>query len=411
MGLTSASTGQAALDKGISIERTSENDIVVALAGNPNVGKSSVFNELTGLNQHTGNWPGKTVATAQGHYFYKSRNFIMVDLPGTYSLMAHSQEEEVARDFICSPNPDVTVVVCDGSCLERNLNLVLQALEITSNVVVCVNLMDETEKKKIKINFELLSKMLGVPVVPTSARSGYGLDKLTEQIYQLANTPNKSAIKVRYDSEIENALLCIYPNLPQSIPFSKRWLSLRILEQNSDFEKYTDEYLKNIEIPHIENVSDKIVSSIVITAEKLASRTVSINENANKSDRMLDKIVTSKRFGIPIMILLLFFILWLTVTGANYPSQWLSDILFKAEEYLLKFCIYIGIPDFIYEPLVHGSYRVLAWVVSVMLPPMAIFFPLFTILEDFGYLPRVAFNLDKYFKKACTCGKQCLTMM
>ena len=156
MGLTSQSTGIGVLDSELKIERSRVDDKVIALAGNPNVGKSTVFNSLTGLNQHTGNWPGKTVTNAQGKYKHKDKSFIMVDLPGTYSLMANSVEEGVARDFICFGNPDATVIVTDATCLERNLNLVLQTLEITSNVVVCVNLLDEAKRKKISINLQLL---------------------------------------------------------------------------------------------------------------------------------------------------------------------------------------------------------------------------------------------------------------
>lgn len=420
MGLTSSSTGQGAPDKNMKIERLHDCDISVALAGNPNVGKSTVFNALTGMNQHTGNWSGKTVATAIGRHIRRSREYILADLPGTYSLMAHSPEEEVARDFICFSKPDVTIIVCDACCLERNLNLVLQTLEITPNAVVCVNLIDEAKKKNISINFELLSKILKVPVIPTSARSGRGLEALMQAVEQLADNPNKTAIKVRYGNDTENAVLHIMRRLPPDLPVNRRWAALRLLDGTAD---ELTEYIPSIPIsgdtvdsirkkyiaPDV-CVSDKIVSSLVITAEKIASRTIRTDEHADRCDRRLDKILTSKLFGIPIMIMLLFFILWLTVTGANYPSQALSAVLFGFEKYLLKFCVFIHLPPIVYEPIVYGIYRVLAWVVAVMLPPMAIFFPLFTLLEDSGYLPRVAFNLDKYFKKACTCGKQCLTM-
>ena len=143
MGLTNSSVGIKAVDSGLVIQKQTPEDQVVALAGNPNVGKSTVFNSLTGMNQHTGNWPGKTVASAQGYCVTKRQSYVMVDIPGTYSLMAHSAEEEVARNFICFGAPDAVVVVCDATCLERNLNLVLQTLEISDRVVVCVNLRDE----------------------------------------------------------------------------------------------------------------------------------------------------------------------------------------------------------------------------------------------------------------------------
>ena len=178
MGLTKNSTGFKAANTDLIVKKTALEDRIIALAGNPNVGKSTVFNSLTGLNQHTGNWPGKTVASARGVCRYNGRNYVLVDIPGTYSLMPHSAEEEVARDFICFGRPDAVIVVCDATCLERNLNLVLQTIEITQNVVVCVNLMDEAKRKKIHIDLETLSKRLGVPVIGTVARKKRSLDRL-----------------------------------------------------------------------------------------------------------------------------------------------------------------------------------------------------------------------------------------
>lgn len=165
MGLTKQSTGRAALSEVFNLRLGSTDDIVVALAGNPNTGKSTVFNSLTGLKQHTGNWPGKTITNAQGTYSYQNKSYILVDLPGTYSLLASSVEEELARDFICFGNPDATVVVADATCLERNLNLVLQIAEITSRVILCVNLMDEARRKNISLKLDRLSDLLGIPVV------------------------------------------------------------------------------------------------------------------------------------------------------------------------------------------------------------------------------------------------------
>ena len=205
MGLTSGSTGKRAVDSGFVIER-GPGERVIALAGNPNVGKSTVFNELTGLNQHTGNWPGKTVTNAQGRYTHKGREYIMVDIPGTYSLMAHSVEEEVARDFICFGDPDAVVVVCDATCLERNMNLVLQTLEITDRVVVCVNLMDEARKKHIEIDFGKLSENLGVPVVGASARSREGLDELMDAVGRVVESDRCEPVRLRYPQAVEDAL-------------------------------------------------------------------------------------------------------------------------------------------------------------------------------------------------------------
>ncbi|MDO4276389.1 MAG: FeoB small GTPase domain-containing protein, partial [Eubacteriales bacterium] len=191
MGLTNNSMGKNALDCSLAIKKQFPDDKVIALAGNPNVGKSTVFNSLTGMKQHTGNWPGKTVTNAQGYLNTGKHSYVLVDIPGTYSLMAHSAEEEVARNFICFGNPDAVVVVCDATCLERNLNLVLQTMEICSNVIVCVNLMDEAKRKKIQINLPLLSKRLGIPVVGTVARKKKSLARLTNALDELCDGNNE----------------------------------------------------------------------------------------------------------------------------------------------------------------------------------------------------------------------------
>lgn len=434
MGLTKQSTGIGALNEMFKVELESSDDIVIALAGNPNTGKSTVFNSLTGLNQHTGNWPGKTVTNAQGKYTYMDKRYILVDLPGTYSLLANSVEEQVARDFLCFANPQVTVVVTDATCLERNLNLVLQIMEITNKVVVCVNLMDEAKRKKIIINLEKLSILLGVPVVGTSARNGKGLDELKEVIRKISNGEiDPLPSKIEYDDIIERAIKEVEPHMQNIIGdrINNKWISLRLidgdkplLESISNYFNLdlSENYLIQLKLraahaqlvsEHIalEDLRDRIVSNIVKTAENISEQVVFLeNKTHNELDRKIDNVLTSKIFGIPIMITLLGFIFWLTIEGANYPSQLIANVLFWFEGRLTLFFNWIGTPMWVHDILVLGMYRTLAWVVSVMLPPMAIFFPLFTLLEDLGYLPRVAFNLDHYFKKACAHGKQALTM-
>lgn len=422
------------MESELRIERCSKDDKVIALAGNPNVGKSTVFNSLTGLKQHTGNWPGKTVTNAQGRYRHKDRNFIMVDLPGTYSLMANSAEEEVARDFICFGDPGATVVVTDATCLERNLNLVLQTLEITGKVVVCVNLLDEAKRKKIHIDLKELSKQLGVPVIGTSARSGKGLSEMMNAVYMVSHSDDKrQSLKIVYDEAIENVISIIEPALQARLrgQLDSRWVALKLLDTDTTLLEAMEKYLgfdilddtlvvdkmkqarallaqKGIDA---DALRDRIVSSIVRSAEAICAKTVKFeNVTYNQMDRRIDKVLTSKVFGLPIMLALLGVIFWLTITGANYPSAILADGLFWVEDQLAAFFMWLGTPSWVHGVLVLGIYRTIAWVVSVMLPPMAIFFPLFTLLEDLGYLPRVAFNLDKYFKRACACGKQALTM-
>ncbi len=338
--------------------------VVVALAGNPNVGKSTVFNHLTHLHQHTGNWPGKTVATARGTFTYGGRGFLLVDLPGTYSLFASSVEEEIARDYLRSGAADVILVVVDATCLERNLNLLLQVMEIAHPVVLCVNLMDEARKKGIQVDLDALREDLGIPVVGCSAGRGDGMETLQQVLLETAaDPPPRPKEPVRYPA----------------------------------MEALTEDAWQDVR-----------VAALMDRAEELARRAVRSPADAHQRDRRLDRLLTSKATGIPAMLVLLAAVLWLTIAGANLPSQLLSDGLMGLQEPLRRLLAFL--PVSLQSALVDGVYRTLAWVVSVMLPPMAIFFPLFTLLEDAGYLPRVAFNLDHHFRKAGAHGRQSLTM-
>lgn len=320
----------------------------VALAGNPNVGKSTLFNALTGLRQHTGNWAGKTVATARGQYTFEGEEYQLVDLPGTYSLAAHSQEEAVARDYIESGQADGVVVVCDATCLERNLILVLQVLELTGNVLVCVNLLDEAERLGIQVDLPALSRRLGVPVVGTAAGRQEGLTDLKAAIARL----------VRADAAARS------PRAPcERVTLAERYAAQVVRSEKSDRQR---------------------------------------------RQRRLDRLLTSKSTGIPLMLLLFGLVVWLTVAGANVPSALLTALFARLGGVLEGWLA--NAPTWLSGVLLDGVYRVTAWVVAVMLPPMAIFFPLFTLLEDLGYLPRVAFVMDHAFQRCRACGKQCLTM-
>ncbi|WP_235601408.1 FeoB small GTPase domain-containing protein [Tissierella sp. P1] len=318
MGLTNTSTGLEVLEQELKIEKTTSTDKIIALAGNPNVGKSTVFNNLTGLNQHTGNWPGKTVTNAHGNYYHKDNNFILVDIPGTYSLMANSIEEEVARDFICFGNPDATVIVVDATCLERNLNLVLQTLEITSKVVVCVNLMDEAKRKNIFIDLEELSKQLGVPVVGTSAVKGRGLQNLMDSVYDVAfNEFSLNPLNIQYEELIEKAIskveLVLKPIIQDKL--NTRWVALKLIDGDITLLNSINKYLgfnlneQNEIINEVHNsrnfldtegishniLRDKIVSHLVNMAESVSNKVVSFeNKNHNNFDRKIDKYLTSK---------------------------------------------------------------------------------------------------------------------
>lgn len=336
-----------------SIQRPGAEGRIVALVGNPNVGKSTLFNALTGLRQHTGNWPGKTVAVAQGEYVHRERRFLLVDLPGTYSLNAHSPEEEITRDFLCSGQADAAVVVCDATCLERSLIFALQVMESTPNVVLCINLLDEARNLGIQVDTATLSRQLLVPVVGTCAGRGEGLEELLDEV----------------------------------------------------------EYISHPQSTHRQKAAERTQEERTALAERCAGMAVSRKrEDPLAGQRKLDRLLTSRRTGIPLMLLALSMVLWLTVVAANIPSQLLSDSLFAVGEVMRTALVALGVPEWAIGLSVDGIYRVLAWVVGVMLPPMAIFFPLFTLLEDLGYLPRVAFVLDHAFHKAGACGKQSLTM-
>ena len=406
----------------------------IALAGNPNTGKSTVFNALTGLRQHTGNWPGKTVTRAEGSFSFHDQRYRIIDLPGTYSLLSTSEDEEVARDFILFGKPDVTVIVVDASRLERNLSLALQILEITDKAVLCLNLMDEARRHHITIDTRTLSRDLGIPVVATSARTKEGIPDLLFAIEEVVSGKFQTKKQTYIDlpkenaeaiAELQSALSELNPELPNT-----RWLAMRLIEGDESVQKGVEEGTfsaennpeKQARVLRIADEYHKIlgdsyrndlVEAIYAQATTLINASVSTDFSARsfRVDRAIDRIVTHKIWGFPIMFLLLAGVLWITIIGANYPSQWLSDLFVGWLYPLLKDgANALHFPWWLSGFLIDGVYLATTWVISVMLPPMAIFFPLFTLLEDFGYLPRVAFNLDKLFRTAGAHGKQALTM-
>ncbi len=415
---------------------------VVALAGNPNTGKSTVFNQLTGLRQHTGNWPGKTVSRAEGGFVFHNKKIKLVDLPGTYSLLSTSEDEEIARDFILFGQPDVTVIVVDATRLERNLNLTLQILEITDKAVLCLNLMDEAERLGIEIDTRRLSRNLGIPVVACTARSGKGIPELLSSIESVAEGqfPTSKRELWKVPDSLREAVRQVEAILSERFPglTNTRWVALRLLEGDPSITEavedgsiavlYSDDYLKESHRKDNEDIlnltrkwrwdiglftHDGILESIYKKAKDIASGVVIHNKkNHNYSlDQKIDRIVTHPFWGSIIMIVLLAFVFWITIIGANYPSQWLSEFLIgKLHPWLKHNFEYMHIPGWLTGTLVDGAWLSGAWVVSVMLPPMAIFFPLFTLLEDFGYLPRVSFNMDHLFRRVGAHGKQALTM-
>ncbi len=429
MGLTSSSSSRGAMG-GFTLKKKSESDKVIAIAGNPNVGKSTLFNALTGLNQHTGNWTGKTVESAQGYFSGKRHDYCLVDIPGTYSLFAHSAEEEIARNFICFGDIDAAVVVCDATCLERNLNLVLQVMEVCPRVLVCVNLIDEAKRKKIHIDIKGLEKALGVRVVPTVARKKKTLNDFIRALDDAIDSGISHNFKLIYPQRIEDAIASLKPLLEKKTggKINARWLALRLIDRDvslcAEIEKSLGiDLLSDSEVlsslgavwqklgyKSKTSIKDEIVSSIVKKAEEIAEKCVKKSEGKEGFDQKIDKIVTHRFFAFPIMLCLLLFVFWLTISLANYPSALLSSGFSFLEGKLTSLFELWGAPDWLYGALILGVYRTLSWVVSVMLPPMAIFFPLFTLLEDLGFLPRIAYNLDRPFHACGACGKQALTM-
>lgn len=400
----------------------------VALIGNPNVGKSTIFNMITGMNQHTGNWPGKTVNIAEGTYTFNDKNYKIIDLPGTYSLNTLSYEEEVARDYILFKQPNVTVVICDATCLERSLNIALQVIATVKNVIVCINMIDEANKKEIKIDFSQLSTILNVPVVAVSARQKQGINNLLNEIDLMCQQPTKKSGKINYDKPIENAINQLSEHI-ETKNINKKMVALKLLSNDTNFiknlvlnDEITDENLNNLnsrvqkaknnlisEYSDSTSLQDIISSQFIKLSEEISKKCIHKNKQNSEKYKHLDDFLTNKWTGLPSIILLLCMVFWITIAGANAPSEFLSTTLFKIQDILSDFFQYIQVPDWIEGILIQGMFKTLAWVVSVMLPPMAIFFPIFTLLEDFGYLPRVAFHLDCAFKKAGACGKQALT--
>ena len=396
---------------------------------------------------------------------YNGIKFLLVDIPGTYSIMSNSEEEEIARNYICFGNSDVVVVILDATSLERNLNLVYQIMEITDKVVVCVNLLDEAKKKGINIDLKEMERLLGVPVVGTIARKKKTLNRLMDKVDKVASGELKPQPKtIRYLPYVEDCVESIQEEIEKMLLESDkrlaRWICLKIIDGDSKIIKSIEDNLhikidgrnnqrldreksanlcieKNNEensaedtimaeecklrndtnnsksvkqtVKDIlenngvkqENVKNDLISSIVFQAENVCKDVVSFEDTRrNRRDRKIDKVLTSKVWGIPIMILFLGVIFWITITGANYPSEWLSQFFGWLQgkiEYVFEI---LSAPEWLKSMLIDGVYKTLTWIIAVMLPPMAIFFPLFTLLEDLGFLPRIAFNLDKFFRKA-----------
>jgi ferrous iron transport protein B len=412
-----------------------EKHIVVGMTGNPNVGKSAIFNALTGSRQHVGNWPGKTVEKAEGSFLHHDQEIRLVDLPGTYSLAAQSPEEVIARDFIISGAPDVIVIVVDATCLERNLNLVLQILELTDKVVIALNLMDEVQRQGWKINVKALEATLGIPIVPTVAIEEEGLPELVEMITQVAMEQRKThPVSVHYGLTVEGYTQTLQKDMSHiGIEERSRWVALKLLEDDPEIV----EAFKRGELATLGLVA---TSTTPESLQALLRRAVRLREGIRPDAKVeivrrryefahdvvhqvahrllpeeesltdkIDRIVTHKLWSWPIMLTVFIAIFWITINGAEIAGGWLEVFFSRLIATVRTWMINMQAPWWVTGALVDGFIVGVGTVITVMLPPMIILFTAFALLEDLGFLPRVAFNLDRPMQVLGSQGKQTLT--
>lgn len=394
------------------------NEYTVLLAGNPNVGKSTIFNTLTGMRQHTGNWSGKTVENAVGELDLDGDRYHLIDLPGTYSLTPCSEEERVAVESICFDPADAVIVVGDATSPARSVAMARQIAEMRGSVLLCLNLADEARRRRIGIDVEGLSQAIGIPIVTVTARKKEGYADLLGKLETLCRTPTP-AIPVSYgdaDAVLEKLEQLLAPYC-QSV-CSARYVAGCLFEDDlptvaslqerlslpADLLLQVDEILQS----HTPTVTGgSLTEHLYRESAALTARYQSGGGDIPLLTRFLDRLLLGKA-GIPLLLLLIACLLWISLVAANYPGEWLSTAFAAIESTLRPLTSFL--PSFLEGLFWDGGWRVLTWVVAVMLPPMAIFFPLFTLMEDFGLLPRIAFLLDAPFEAAGTSGKQSLPM-
>ncbi len=413
--------------------------LTVGMAGNPNSGKSVIFNALTGSRQHVGNWPGKTIERAEGVFFRGNWEIHLVDLPGTYSLAAQSPEEIIARDYIISEEPDVVVNVVDATSLERNLNLTLQLLELTDKVVVALNLMDEVRRQGCEIDVEALEAVLGVPVVSTVATEGEGLPQLKAALVEVAEGHREThPASVDYGLTVEGYVQSLEADLAKlGINGQSRWIAIRLLEDDpkviegfksgklsactlsEDASFVYPESLKAL-VRRADRLREatrpdarvEIVRRRYEFAHDIVQRTFRRKRPVEQSlTERADRIITHRVWSWPIMLAILVVVLWVTIQGANVPSEMLSAAFIWLAEGVRDILMHLHAPWWVIGSLVDGLIVGTGTVVAVMLPPMLIFFTAFSLLEDIGFIPRVAFNMDRLMRAVGSQGKHTMVAM